>query len=754
MNEGNDICVRGGDAVLRIRREERDIAEKTADTLYFFCLRGGTCGAQLFISPRHDVRFRLERAALKDSRGHTLSEECFAAFYEKYIHVDRNWNKNGYPTGDYPDALIPEKAPVLHGEDNVLGGENGAVYVELSVPEAQPFGTYRGSFTVCADGQRIRIPVIAEVSAANLPQIFPRSLFHTNPEQVAHYEADATQAMYDRYSDCMREHRLCPTQVVLRDAEKEDGRAGRIEKWLAGCVRSIEAGANTISVPSVCVQGAYGDTFSEDELVAYLTALGEESIRSDRDLYRCAAFYDWMIDEPFFCRYPDGKVQDHIQKFASACARTQQALQSKYPSIPKRLLDSLRGIPHIVTDYLVRPSPAMLPLKDKTGSLYHYDVREVTLCPKFDAYAERALCEGYDAGGEKWWYGCNTPNAPFPGYHIDDAGESAELVGWLMARYHIVGNLYWVTNHGMECNTTGKPQYLDDPFGTAHRGFGANGEGVLVYPGKTYGIEGPVPTLRLKCIRDGNEDYAVLTALQKAYRARGADAESVLDALFAPLADGSKFDAFGAHFAQAKRTLYALYELSELYGMTVSVSEREEELFFRFQSEKPLLILADGKPIGEGWGACRQSAYVRFTAQDGAFRREFAFWCGRALKIILHETLFERNAYSGDAVFTIERDEIRRAVFANTQAARPNICIDTGEALRGYTAFGLVVRSKEADPLPYTLSCGGIPVMGGVLRVGWNRLTANVPTMSEGGVLELHLSRRADIQLGEVYCIG
>jgi len=40
-----------------------------------------------------------------------------------------------------------------------------------------------------------------------------------------------------------------------------------------------------------------------------------------------------------------------------------------------------------------------------------------------------------------------------------------------------------------------------------------NGEGYLLYPGSEAGIFGPVPSLRLKALRDGLEDYAYFSLL-------------------------------------------------------------------------------------------------------------------------------------------------------------------------------------------------------------------------------------------------
>jgi hypothetical protein len=52
-----------------------------------------------------------------------------------------------------------------------------------------------------------------------------------------------------------------------------------------------------------------------------------------------------------------------------------------------------------------------------------------------------------------------------------------------------------------------------------------NGEGALIYPGKDAGFEAPVPTIRLKNIREGMEDYEYFALLEKATGRQVAEEE-------------------------------------------------------------------------------------------------------------------------------------------------------------------------------------------------------------------------------------
>ena len=48
------------------------------------------------------------------------------------------------------------------------------------------------------------------------------------------------------------------------------------------------------------------------------------------------------------------------------------------------------------------------------------------------------------------------------------------------------------------------------------------GEAMLVYPGEDAGVQGPLPSLRLKWIREGVEDYEYIELMKKAGKSDAA----------------------------------------------------------------------------------------------------------------------------------------------------------------------------------------------------------------------------------------
>ena len=138
------------------------------------------------------------------------------------------------------------------------------------------------------------------------------------------------------------------------------------------------------------------------------------------------------------------------------------------------------------------------------------------------------------AGQHLWWYTCCWPKAPYPTYLIDDCGTSHRVLSWLQAKYGIEGVLYWCVNvcamyrnnaYQNECKVWEEAEMFPD----------ANGDGFMIYPGKQIGIDGPVTSIRLELIRDGNEDFEYFQ-IYRQLLGNDLDAERQIQAVIAPVA--------------------------------------------------------------------------------------------------------------------------------------------------------------------------------------------------------------------------
>lgn len=150
-----------------------------------------------------------------------------------------------------------------------------------------------------------------------------------------------------------------------------------------------------------------------------------------------------------------------------------------------------------------------------------------------------------------WLYFCHLPiRVEFfrpmvrePAVLIDTPAVEARLIFWLLHQLAVDGLMFWPGNHWDDDNSedwrqsgwklTRKP--LSFPYAGIH-----NGNAYLIYPG-------PVPSLRMKVLRDGLEDYGYLTELDarlkntkdEGLRARGRE---VLDSRTEILIDAHYFN--------------------------------------------------------------------------------------------------------------------------------------------------------------------------------------------------------------------
>ncbi len=119
------------------------------------------------------------------------------------------------------------------------------------------------------------------------------------------------------------------------------------------------------------------------------------------------------------------------------------------------------------------------------------------------------------AGEEAWVYVCCGPGSPFCNFFVNMTALQHRMLAWQLYRYDLDGLLYWSTTYWRQT----KDPYQDIAT-VKDISPKIYGDGSLLYPGAKFGIDGPVTSIRLECIRDGLEDYEYLVL---AARALGAD---------------------------------------------------------------------------------------------------------------------------------------------------------------------------------------------------------------------------------------
>lgn len=111
-------------------------------------------------------------------------------------------------------------------------------------------------------------------------------------------------------------------------------------------------------------------------------------------------------------------------------------------------------------------------------------------------------------GDKVWSYAALVQDSYSPKWEIDFLPMNYRILhGFLNARYGLTGVLYWRADRWGQDPWRTAPEYSNgDAF--------FPGEGMVVYPGKEVGIQGVVPSIRLKWLREGVEDYEYMAMLQ------------------------------------------------------------------------------------------------------------------------------------------------------------------------------------------------------------------------------------------------
>lgn len=699
-----------------------DSVKSVASVKILAARNGYECG-QFLIFGNENVSYDVSVSNLHSKSGGEFSASNISVFAEKYIYIDRNWHTNGLPTGNYPDALLPLDVAREYGETQIDAGKNKGVWLEFYIPEDQAPGVYIGTVTVTA-GRCYSIPVELEVLNIKIPgNMHVQSLMHTNYEHMSHYEKGDMLQIYQNYLQYLLKHRICQTEFI---------RTADTDKYAQKVAALYDQGFNTFGIPTKEQKFDGYTSFSDEGLEKYLYSLAMKSLECGKDLVRCAVFYDWQIDEPFCVKYPPGKVQLSVFRFAEVTdklAKKCAAMPEFDTAFGKQIVRSITGISHIITDFYESPRTRKIAKIDKDGKPYQYDMGKVTLCPPYDGYDTTTLSDPYEACQKRWWYGCNCPNAPYVSYHIDDAVYSPRLVGNMMARFGITGTLYWVNNISTEINTTGSPLFLEDPYQTAHRGFGANGDGAFLYPGAFYGLDGPVGSIRVKQIREGHQDWEILTQTQHRYAQCGKSFWPIYDRQMASLAHGTKIDSIYGDYDILHQSLMRLSEaaLSSL-GAYITVDTDDYGVRYTLQTQTECEVAVDGCSVTKENGvfqfykAYEPGRWFELEIMTGEMTRVVPLYCGQGMEIILHETLFQKGSVTtAEGFVTLNPDDIRREITVSMERAG-TVHVDLGTKVFCDQSLGFEIKTVE--PCYITVWADGYACYKNRIKTipRWNRI--------------------------------
>jgi hypothetical protein len=359
--------------------------------------------------------------------------------------------------------------------------------VDVHVPAGAPAGNYRGELTVTANATNaVKIPIDLQVWNFTLPS---RPSLRTNfgdVREIGRFFDVWDGPEYDqidlKYNKMLIQHRVMPHRP-------------------AG------------TAPAAMADGSIDTSVSHARLAYYLDELGVNSwsIRFDRDspfddplgadraraIKYLRQLYQYLDDHgwaervyAYFLDEPESAEQyEDVRDFAAL-------VREANPNI--KLL---------VTE---QPTPD----DPNWGSLHGSVDIWVPIFGRYDAPSAQAR---QAAGDAVWAYTAGWLCSECPTWQVDFPLIHHRIPTWIIWANDIQGLLYWSTTYWNESS---------DPWTDVQTYGQHNGDGALIYPGNAVGYEGPLPSIRLKAVRQAMQDYEYLKLLSD--KGGKADADRIV----------------------------------------------------------------------------------------------------------------------------------------------------------------------------------------------------------------------------------
>lgn len=391
--------------------------------------------------------------------GGAIASTNVLLYRELYVDVTQsspNWGGSNQPLprGYYPDPLLPFVDP-----DTGLPPNSGATYqaVPFSVSGGQNQPIWVDVFvprgTAAGEYQGV-FTITSDQGSAQVQLVLNVWNFSVplKPSLLSSFNAGGTET---RAVDlALLRHRLMPDQVVSASTEASDV----ANYGLTSVDLGIYSGAN------------YGQCHMSAAPSAAAFAAAKASNNSN------LLIYDYSADEIDNCT---NVFPTLIQWAANMHAA---------------------GVNNLVT---MAPTPALF--SDGTGSGRSAVDIWATETDEFatsSTYVAQALAKG----DQVWSYTDLVQDAYTPKWEIDFLPINFRIIpGWINPVLGLTGILYW--------NVV---DWSSDPYTDVYApdNPGYPGEGQLVYPGAPAGLQGLAPSMRLKWLRDGVQDYEYFQILK------------------------------------------------------------------------------------------------------------------------------------------------------------------------------------------------------------------------------------------------
>ncbi|MFL5349335.1 MAG: glycoside hydrolase domain-containing protein [Hyalangium sp.] len=447
--------------------------------------------------------WKVAKVSLTDLQGpDIILSKDITLYREALLDIKRPSGVDLMTKGRWPDGLIPD-VDEFTGEQRsafpfaVPPGEARALWVDVHVPEDASVGDYRGVILVTTqDGLTVDLRIHLTVVDALMPSTpSMKTAFFLGPQYVCQAytgrldcDERTLAQLLPLFHRLGLEHRI---SLAGGFPNLSDHINWELQNWTTFEMLwgPFLDGTATLRLPGAHVTAwKFMGPFS----VQAITNFAQES-RARGWLPRA---FDYVGDEPPYWASFD-QVRQRAARTRQAAPELRTLLASNIDVLSSQQLEEVIDIIAVLVNHIDRPPP------------YGGDQR-----PRYEEFLSRP-------NRELWLYqsceshGCvgvsvpeNRPGQGWPSYMIDRAATKARAMQWLSFLEGATGELYYQTVARLD--TAWTDQYL----------YFGNGDGTLFYPGTPAAIGGttqiPVPSLRLKLIRLGLQDYEWLKAVSDA----------------------------------------------------------------------------------------------------------------------------------------------------------------------------------------------------------------------------------------------
>lgn len=497
-------------------------------------LRGEYESGQVIISPDVDVEYY--NATISDLKlvgGDAVisAKDNIDVYHERYMPMEASHSNTNVPGGYYPDALVPMHAIVEYEHNKIKANENQGVYVTVESKIDQQVGEYVGELTLDFKTFTKKVPVTVSVLDATVSEATHLKSAYSAKWNFEQGELDTTQRAYDAYFDALKEYRLA---TPLRNATASIEGATNYAQ-----LAYEELQDSRLSCVNIPIFGQMGQQFEMGWMENYLRAIAKKCFEEDYNMFERMYVYNGLMDEPVNTKVNVTLLQNcciNFDNLLNKLADEYEADATITATNKTAIIESLREVPHVFT----------------THKILAFEGYVDTYCPIYSLLGTKEQRDEYfndPAFKELWWYGCNNPVNPYVTFHLETENTiGARVLGWMSAEYDISGILNWSVN-----NYNTHEDYFD--YDSSHRGTGPHTEGILFYPGGQYGLDEPIPSLRLSAVRDGIEEYELLYALKQKYVQLGLNFENFVSSLTDNLYSGAQVIAQVENLVDARKTL-------------------------------------------------------------------------------------------------------------------------------------------------------------------------------------------------------